>query len=60
MAGRSTTSPATCSFCGTTIDGDPPLSWSTSTGPGGTTWTCDRCTREHVRSIEAKLDEEHW
>ncbi len=51
---------ATCSSCGTSVDGDPPLTWSTATGPRGTTWVCDRCTRTHVRSIEAKLDEEHW
>ncbi len=51
---------ATCSACGTAVAGDPPLTWSTSTGPRGTTWVCDACTRAHVRSMEAKLDEEHW
>ena len=51
---------ATCSACGTTTDEPAPLTWSTATGPRGTTWFCDRCTRAHVRSIEAKLDEEHW
>jgi hypothetical protein len=51
---------ATCSVCGTTVEGDPPLTWSTSTGPRGTTLACARCTRENVRSIEAKLDEEWW
>ena len=50
----------TCSACGASADGDPPLTWSTATGPGGTSWFCDRCTRTNVRSIEAKLDEEHW
>jgi hypothetical protein len=49
-----------CCSCGTSVDGDPPLTWSTATGPRGVTWICDRCTRTHVRSIEAKLDEEHW
>jgi hypothetical protein len=52
--------PVACSACGTTVVGQPPLTWSTSTEPHGTAWVCDRCTREHVRSIEAKLDEEHW
>ena len=52
--------PATCSSCGTTAAGDPPLTWSTATGPRGRTWVCDGCTRANVRSIEAKLDEEHW
>lgn len=50
----------TCSACGTTAPDDRPLTWSCATGPRGTSWLCDRCTREHVRSIEAKLDEEHW
>ena len=49
-----------CSACGTTAPDPPPLTWSTSSGPRGTSWVCDRCTRAHVRSIEAKLDEEHW
>lgn len=49
----------TCSACGATVEGDPPLTWASATGPRGTTWTCERCTREHVRSIEARLDEEH-
>ena len=52
--------PVACGTCGTTAPGHPPLTWSTSTGPHGTTWVCDRCTRANVRSIEAKLDEEHW
>ena len=53
-------SPATCGSCGASVDGVPPLTWSTSAGRDGMTWVCDRCTREHLRSIEAKLDEEHW
>jgi hypothetical protein len=49
-----------CSVCGTTLCGDVPLTWSTSTGQRGTTYVCDRCTREHLRAIEAKLEREHW
>ena len=49
----------TCTRCGTSAAGQP-LTWSTATGPRGTTLLCDRCTRDHVRAIEAKLDEEHW
>ena len=53
-------SPAvTCGRCGTCAP-EQPLAWSTATGPRGTTLVCDGCTREHVRAIEAKLDEEHW
>ena len=49
-----------CSRCGTTVEAPAPLSWSTATGARGTTMTCERCTREHVRAMEAQLDEEHW
>jgi transposase len=53
---------ASCSVCGTTVEGDPPLTWSTATatGPRGRTLVCDRCTRDNVRSIEARLDEQWW
>jgi hypothetical protein len=49
-----------CSVCGTTVAGDPPLTWSSSTGPRGLTYVCERCTRDQVRAIEAKLDEQWW
>ena len=49
----------TCSGCGSAVPGNPPLTWS-SAGPRGAIWLCERCTRENVRAIEAKLDEEHW
>ena len=51
--------PVSCSLCGATA-GSPPLTWSASTGPRGTTWACDGCTRRHLRSMEARLDDEHW
>ena len=50
----------TCSLCGTTVEGEAPLTWSVSTGPRGVQRTCERCTREHLRSIEGKLDEAWW
>jgi len=31
-----------------------------ATSERGLQWTCLACTREHVRSIEAKLPEEWW
>jgi len=37
-----------------------PLGWSTADAGGDVTLLCPRCTREHVRDIEAKLDEEWW
>lgn len=50
-----------CDLCGTTVDDDqPPLAWSLSTERGKTMRYCETCTRENVRSIEGKLDSEHW
>ncbi|HTN78425.1 MAG TPA: hypothetical protein VMK16_02030 [Acidimicrobiales bacterium] len=52
----------TCVVCGTVAD-DPetvPLGWSMSTSERGKEFTCPRCVRENVRSIEAKLDEAWW
>jgi hypothetical protein len=57
-----------CTMCGRTADtesdGDPPLAWCADIvesldGPR-TKWICDVCTRQYVRSIEAKLDQEWW
>lgn len=51
----------TCDRCGTTVDVDEaPMTWSLSTERGQTMRYCERCTRENVRSIEGKLDSEHW
>jgi hypothetical protein len=60
--------PVTCSICGRVADpaseGDPPVAWSADLvdGRGGqrTRWICPQCTRTHVRSIEAKLDQDWW
>jgi hypothetical protein len=41
-------------------DEEHPVGWSSSTSKRGVQLVCDRCTREHVRDIEAKLDEEWW
>jgi rubredoxin len=53
-----------CSMCGRVADpaaeGDPPLAWSTELIDAGTRWICPACTRDHVRSIEAKLDQAWW
>ena len=53
---------ATCRRCGTAAEGDAevPLGWSTSVDDGRVDLLCDRCTREHVRDIEAKLDDAWW
>ena len=53
-----------CSTCGTTpgVDDVPLalLTWSRSSDRGRTFWTCPSCSREHVRSIEGKLDPSWW
>jgi hypothetical protein len=36
------------------------LTWSLDSSGQARQWYCPVCSREHVRSIEAKLDEEHW
>jgi hypothetical protein len=55
------TSAPTCSFCGTAAPGDElPLTWTTSVENGRTKVFCDRCSREHLRAIESKLDSEWW
>ena len=52
--------PVACGVCGETVEEPPPLTWSTSHGPLGTTWYCGACTRTHLRAMEAQLDQEHW
>ncbi|MEO5609820.1 MAG: hypothetical protein ABIQ61_01990 [Ornithinibacter sp.] len=55
--------PVVCATCG----GEPvggaavaSLTWTRGVERGGPVWTCDRCSREHLRSIEAKLDASWW
>ena len=50
----------TCTLCGRSAQGPALLTWSSAAGPGGPRWTCDTCTRRHLRAMEARLDEEHW
>jgi hypothetical protein len=53
--------PMACSSCGrVTSRPEALLSWSRGTERGRTTWTCQACSREHVRSIESKLDPAWW
>lgn len=52
-----------CSRCGTAAEGDddaPPPGWSFAPSARGVEWLCVPCTRDNVRSIEAKLPEEWW
>jgi hypothetical protein len=51
----------TCALCGLEAEGeDLPLTWVTSVENGRRLVYCDRCAREHVRGIEAKLDNAWW
>lgn len=50
-----------CDNCGATADGEEtPLSWVVSIEDGMTRRYCDRCARENVRAIEARLDPAWW
>jgi hypothetical protein len=52
-----------CDMCGERAPGDPgtmPLTWVTSVENGKQRVYCERCARDHLRSIEAKLDSEWW
>jgi hypothetical protein len=56
----------TCDFCGTTAPDDAPggtempLTWTTAVENGRQRVFCERCSREHLRAIESKLDSEWW
>lgn len=50
----------TCAWCGTTGSGAALLTWTSSVERDGTRWYCAACSREHLRSIEGKLDSEWW
>jgi hypothetical protein len=49
----------TCALCGRTED-EQPLTWATSVERGSTLLYCERCSREHVRAFEGKLDSDWW
>lgn len=65
----------TCDFCGRTAprtangaedgaeDGAEetvPLTWSTAVERGRLKRYCDVCSREHLRAMEGKLDQDYW
>ena len=59
-----TSAPLVCATCGrhpgTGDEVTARLTWSRDTSRGAATWTCDRCSRENLRSIEGKLDPDWW
>ncbi len=55
----------TCATCGATVAGGDDLAtarltWVRGVENGRTVWTCDRCSRSNLRSIEGKLDSSWW
>lgn len=61
-SGGTGTLPLTCAVCGRTAPDDETwrLTWVSGVERGRTVMTCDRCARENLRGIEAKLDSEWW
>ena len=59
---RATSATVTCGTCGAHApdDGSWRLTWTSGRERGHTVWTCDRCARENLRAIEAKLDSDWW
>jgi hypothetical protein len=51
----------TCDLCGR-AEPEPAktLTWTTAVENGLRRSYCDACSRRHLRSMEAKLDSEHW
>jgi hypothetical protein len=50
----------TCDFCGRQAEDADTLTWVTSQERGRQQLYCDACSREHLRSIEGKLDSAWW
>jgi hypothetical protein len=51
-----------CGTCGRMPEDETTvrLSWVLGVENGQKVWTCDRCSRENLRSIEGKLDSAWW
>ena len=56
------TAAVACATCGA-APADPALArltWARGIENGHEVWTCDTCSRRHLRSIEGKLDSSWW
>ena len=56
------TAAVACATCGA-APADPALArltWARGIENGQEVWTCDTCSRRHLRSIEGKLDSSWW
>ena len=57
------TSRPVCGTCGRMPEEDESairLTWVLGVENGRQVWTCDRCSRDNLRSIEGKLDPAWW
>jgi hypothetical protein len=60
-SGQATTPTTGCAVCATPSPSEPPpFTWSAAMAGGRREWTCERCSRENIRSIEGKLDAAYW
>ncbi|MEO9323472.1 hypothetical protein ABFT23_08285 [Nocardioides sp. C4-1] len=50
----------TCDFCGRQAAESETLTWTTSVENKRQRRYCDTCSRDHLRSMEGKLDSEFW
>ena len=65
MADPAAEAPIVCATCGSVPADDEARAVARTTWARGTenrreVWTCPRCSREHLRSIEGKLDSSWW
>jgi len=51
--------PVTCRRCQRSA-ARPPPTWSLESEAGQRSWLCENCTRDNLRSIEAKLEDAWW
>lgn len=54
------TEPMVCARCEAVGAPEAVLLWTSSVERGVVRWYCPQCSREHIRSIEGKLDEQYW
>jgi hypothetical protein len=60
MVARMTRHCARCGSAGDGPDDGMPEGWSLDVNERGVQYLCGACTRDNVRSIEAKLPQEWW
>ncbi|GHH90238.1 hypothetical protein [Streptomyces capillispiralis] len=51
--------PLVCARCGTRAEGPKPT-WTLSVEDGVRRHYCERCSRDHLRAIEGRLDPQWW